>query len=134
VYVFVKPGGGWAAFTGNETAKLTASDGGDQNHLGWPVADTATLSNGGSATINASGLASVTATANTIAGQYQVTAQLPIPSTAIRATDTQRVTTFSLTNDPSQPIPLLGGAGFVGFALLVLACGALALTRWRLGG
>jgi len=35
-YVFVKPGGGWAT-TSTFTAKLTASDGGGDDYLGWSV-------------------------------------------------------------------------------------------------
>ena len=35
-YVFTKPSGGWA--TGNEKAKLTASDGDDYDHFGYSVA------------------------------------------------------------------------------------------------
>jgi uncharacterized repeat protein (TIGR01451 family) len=35
-YIFVKPGGGWA--TGNQTAKLTASDGVGGDVFGWSVA------------------------------------------------------------------------------------------------
>jgi len=86
----------------------------------------ATLSNGGSATTGADGVASVTATANgTAGGPYEVTAQ-------VSGVTTQA--TFSLTNDPHPAIPLLAGAALVGFALLVLAAGLLALARWRLGG
>jgi len=80
----------------------------------------ATFSNGGSATTGADGLASVTATANsTVGGPYQVTAE----------TGTLTPATFSLTNDPEAAIPLLAGAALVGFAVLVLAAGLLALAR-----
>jgi hypothetical protein len=87
----------------------------------------ASLSNGGSATTDANGHASVTATANGLAGgPYQVSAAAGTPSPA----------TFNLTNQQEieNAIPALGGAGILGFALLVLATGALALRCLRVGG
>jgi hypothetical protein len=84
------------------------------------------LSNGGSATTDADGRASVTATANGIAGgPYLVTA----------AAGTLEPVAFSLTNqqEAENAIPMLGGAGLLGFALLVLATGMFALRWWRVG-
>jgi len=82
----------------------------------------AILSNGGIATTNAAGQASVTATANgTPGGPYIVTASVgQVPAAQ-----------FSLTNltaaaAASANIPVLGGVGIAVFALLLAAVGALA--------
>ncbi|MBI5446856.1 MAG: Ig-like domain-containing protein [Deltaproteobacteria bacterium] len=78
----------------------------------------AVLSNGGSATTNANGQASVTATANFVAGgPYTVTATV----------GTLPPANFSLTNlqDAVDVIPTLGGVGLIGFALLLAAVGVL---------
>jgi hypothetical protein len=86
----------------------------------------AALSNGGSVTTDANGHASVTATANGIAGgPYLVTA----------SAGTLTPVSFSLTNqqENENAIPMLGGAGLLAFALAVLAIGLLALRWWRIG-
>ena len=78
----------------------------------------ATLSNGGSATTNATGCASVTATVNDIpGGPYLVTA----------ATGTLPEVTFALDN--VLEVPALSGLGLLGLALLVLAAGGISLRR-----
>ena len=87
----------------------------------------ASLSNGGSATTDANGHASVTATANAIAGgPYLVSA----------VTGTLPAVTFSLTNleGASNQIPTLGGVGLLGFAVLILAAGAIVLARTLTAG
>ena len=85
------------------------------------VGPSAILSNGGIATTNAAGQASVTATANGIpGGPYVVTASVG----ALPAAE------FSLTNLSSADmatIPALGDVGIAVFALLLAAAGALAL-------
>jgi hypothetical protein len=87
----------------------------------------ASLSDGGSATTDADGHASVTATANGIAGgPYLVTATDGfLPPAA-----------FSLTNEQEfeGAIPMLGGVGLLVLALLVSAAGVLTLWRTRAGG
>ncbi len=87
----------------------------------------ASLSNGGSATTDANGHASVTATANGVAGgPYLISA----------TTGTLPAVTFSLTNlqGAANAIPMLGGLGLLGLALLVLAAGAVVLTRAMTAG
>jgi hypothetical protein len=87
----------------------------------------ASLSNGGSATTDASGHASVTATANGIVGgPYVVSA----------ATGNLPPVTFSLTNQQGaeNAIPTLGGLGLLGLALLVLLFGAIVLARALMAG
>jgi hypothetical protein len=82
----------------------------------------ASLSNGGNATTDASGHASVTATANGIVGgPYLVSA----------TTGTLEPITFSLTNQQGaeNAIPMLSGLGLLGLALLVLAVGAVVLRE-----
>jgi adhesin/invasin len=81
----------------------------------------ASLSNGGNATTDASGHASVTATANGIVGgPYLVSA----------TTGTLELITFSLTNQQGaeNAIPTLGGLGLLGLALVVLLVGAIVLA------
>jgi len=80
----------------------------------------AALSNGGSATADGSGYASMTATANdVVGGPYLVSA----------ATGTLPPVTFSLTNQEATAIPMLGGWGHVGLAVLILLVGAIILIR-----
>jgi Bacterial Ig-like domain (group 1) len=85
----------------------------------------AILSNGGSATTDASGHASVTAQANGAAGgPYTVTASV----------GSLAPVNFSLTNSQDSQtaaIPALDGAGLIGFALLLAAVGVFA-TRGAL--
>lgn len=79
----------------------------------------ASLSDGGSATTNSEGHASVIATANgLVSGPYEVAA----------ATGTLAPAVFHLTNQGS-PIPLLDGRGLLLLAILLLATGIGVLRR-----
>lgn len=83
---------------------------------------TAILANGGVAITGATGHASVTADANSVAGgPYLVTASVS-PYWAV---------TFSLTNAQAEAVPLLGNVGLVGLALLLLVGGALGISSRR---
>jgi hypothetical protein len=87
----------------------------------------ATLNSAGSVTTDTDGHASVTATANGIAGgPYLVTA----------AADALTPAAFVLTNqqENENAIPMLGGAGILILALLVSAAGAFTLWRTKAGG
>ena len=80
------------------------------------------LTDGGSASTDASGRASMTATANGIVGgPYLVSA----------AIGTLPPVRFSLTNlqGPANAIPMLGGLGLLGLALLVLTAGAIGVHK-----
>jgi hypothetical protein len=65
----------------------------------------ATFSGGGTATTNDSGVASITPTANTHAGSFQVTA------TYTPTTGTAKTATFDLTNKPDVPATITATAG-----------------------
>jgi hypothetical protein len=87
----------------------------------------ASLSSAGSATTDAGGHASVTATANSVAGgPYLVSASAGFLTPA----------NFSLTNEQEfeGAIPMLGGVGLLVLALLVSAAGVFTLWRTRAGG
>ncbi|MFI5180724.1 MAG: beta strand repeat-containing protein [Thermoanaerobaculia bacterium] len=84
----------------------------------------AVLSDGGSATTDANGHASVTATANgVVGGPYLVTA----------TTGTLPAVTFSLTNveGEARAVPALGGPGLLILALLLSAVGTFFLRTLR---
>jgi adhesin/invasin len=77
---------------------------------------------GSPATTNASGVASVTATANGTTGAYDVVA----------SAGTLPTVNFALTNDPAlatSRVPTLGAAGLILLALALAALGATAVRR-----
>ena len=88
-----------------------------------PGSGASALLAGNPATTNASGVASVTATANATAGTYQVTASVgTLPSVAL-----------TLTNLQAAPasVPALGGLGLLALSALLASAGVAFLTTRR---
>jgi FG-GAP repeat len=84
----------------------------------------ASIGNGGSATTNLSGVASVTATANGTTGTYQVTATYgtlpPVPFT---------LTNSAAVTAATSSVPALGTAGLLLLGLALATLGAAAVSR-----